>query len=60
MADQHREHQGVRLRGARMKLVGTDRGRMEHEELIDPSVGGAIGACGGRRCCSSERDDITE
>ena len=44
MADQQREHQGVRLRGARMKLVGTDRGRMEHEELIDPSVGGAIGA----------------
>jgi hypothetical protein len=36
LADQHREHyRGVRLRGARMKLVGTDRGRMEHEELID-------------------------
>ena len=35
MADQQREHQGVRLRGARMKLVGTDRGRMEHGELID-------------------------
>ena len=36
LADRHREHhRGVRLRGARMELVGTDRGRMEHGELID-------------------------
>jgi hypothetical protein len=34
LADRHREHPGVRLLGARMKLVGGDSGRLEHESLI--------------------------
>jgi hypothetical protein len=35
LADRHREHPGVRLLGARMKLVGGDSGgRVEHESLI--------------------------
>jgi hypothetical protein len=34
LADRHREHPGVRLLGARMKLVGGDFGRVEHESLI--------------------------
>jgi hypothetical protein len=34
LADRHREHPGVRLLGARMRLVGGDSGRVEHESLI--------------------------
>jgi len=34
LADRHREHPGVRLLGARMKLVGGDSGRLEQESLI--------------------------
>jgi hypothetical protein len=58
LVDQHREHPGVRLPGARMKLVGGNSGRVEHEELIDqvllaPSVRRRRSTCG-----TSEREDI--
>ena len=35
--------------GARMKLVGGDSGRVEHEEFIEGGGAGALGAGGGRR-----------
>ena len=39
----------VTLPGARMKLVGGDSGRVEHEEFVEQVAAGAVGAGRGRR-----------
>ena len=49
----------VALPGARMKLVGGDSGRYEHEEFVESVDPRAVGARRRRRAASTSRDELT-